>query len=415
MNYVKHLNLFGVDAKQIPCDAGEGAPTTSTVGAVGCLYMDKLTSDIYKCISASDDMYIWELFGNGSGSGITSWNDLADKPDIPTDDHINELIDAALEGVEGGGTTITDKIDPKLLPEGGFGYTENATGLLISKNLENFDVMQDSIYTSADEFEIELVVGNAYTVVWDGTSYDVECNVDEDTGMTYIGNTNYLTMQTGGEIPFCILESEEGFIFVATESTASSHMIEVYGNGEIVHKIYPKYLPDGVGYEENDITTLVDKTVDVDSDELYTQISEDLKFVDGETYAVTFNGTEYTCVAWTNDSNVVLVGNGDIYGGEGMGDDVPFSCDSYDEGGCYLNVTATGTYSIKIDGLRHVVHKIDSKYLDIKPLEFYGGVSEHYDGSSAVLVRIPQIHISDEDLVAGESDLESGAVYLVYE
>lgn len=47
MNYVESFNLLGIDAKQIPCIKGEGAPTTSTEGAVGCFYMDTLTGDIY--------------------------------------------------------------------------------------------------------------------------------------------------------------------------------------------------------------------------------------------------------------------------------------------------------------------------------------------------------------------------------
>ena len=34
--------------------------------------------------------------------GVSSWNDLTDKPDIPTDDHINALIDAKLGVIENG-------------------------------------------------------------------------------------------------------------------------------------------------------------------------------------------------------------------------------------------------------------------------------------------------------------------------
>ena len=59
LNYVDHLDLFGVPAKQIPCDTGEGAPTTATVGAVGCFYMDTLTGDVYKCVSVNGGEYGW--------------------------------------------------------------------------------------------------------------------------------------------------------------------------------------------------------------------------------------------------------------------------------------------------------------------------------------------------------------------
>ena len=60
MNYVEHFNLFGVPAKEIPCITGEGAPTTSTEGVPGCLYMDNLTGVLYKCIMVSAGMFVWE-------------------------------------------------------------------------------------------------------------------------------------------------------------------------------------------------------------------------------------------------------------------------------------------------------------------------------------------------------------------
>lgn len=59
MNYVEHLNLFGVDAKEIPCITGEGAPTTATEGAVGCFYMDTLTGEVYKCTAVDGGVYTW--------------------------------------------------------------------------------------------------------------------------------------------------------------------------------------------------------------------------------------------------------------------------------------------------------------------------------------------------------------------
>lgn len=61
MNYVKSLNMFGIEAKEIPCIRGEGTPTTETEGAVGCLYMDTLTGMMYKCVAASNEVgYTWE-------------------------------------------------------------------------------------------------------------------------------------------------------------------------------------------------------------------------------------------------------------------------------------------------------------------------------------------------------------------
>jgi len=59
MNHVEAFDLYGVEAKQIPTITGEGAPTTATEGAVGCLYMDTTNGDLYKCTAATDGAFTW--------------------------------------------------------------------------------------------------------------------------------------------------------------------------------------------------------------------------------------------------------------------------------------------------------------------------------------------------------------------
>ena len=72
MNYVESFNLLGLEAKQIPCIKGEGAPTTATEGAVGCFYMDTTTSTLYKCTAVLDGVYTWETFEGQKGEpGVT--------------------------------------------------------------------------------------------------------------------------------------------------------------------------------------------------------------------------------------------------------------------------------------------------------------------------------------------------------
>lgn len=60
MNYVDSFDLFGVKARQKACIPGEGAPTPATKSAVGDLYMDTLTGNIYKCVSVRDGVYAWQ-------------------------------------------------------------------------------------------------------------------------------------------------------------------------------------------------------------------------------------------------------------------------------------------------------------------------------------------------------------------
>ena len=71
MNYVQSFNLFGVDAKQIPCIPGSGAPTTATEAAIGCFYMDTSseTKDVYKCVNITDGVYTWELLSSHAKGG----------------------------------------------------------------------------------------------------------------------------------------------------------------------------------------------------------------------------------------------------------------------------------------------------------------------------------------------------------
>lgn len=76
MNYVEHLNLFGVAAKEISCIKGSGAPTTSTEGAVGLLYMDADNGDMYKCIAIANNTYTWENVNKQTTAKIYTFENL---------------------------------------------------------------------------------------------------------------------------------------------------------------------------------------------------------------------------------------------------------------------------------------------------------------------------------------------------
>ena len=267
-------------------------------------------------------------------------------------------------------------------------FDENNTAIR-EEVLEEVEICYYEAYANEDINLPKLIVGNTYTVICDDVEY--EC-VARDTGYDgyELGNLYLINDDLDTGEPFFIYYKayDEGVFTELYHKYSGTHTIKITSIFEDVKGIDTKYLPDGVGYEEGENTTLVNITVDIHSEDLYKKISNDCLFVEGETYVVTLNGETYTCVAWIYDDGI-NIGNGNIYGGEGMGDDVPFSCDSYDNGSCYLNVESEGTYSIKIEGMKHMLHKIDSKYLDIKPLEFYGVASGYYDGSEHQEIYIP--------------------------
>ena len=91
MNFVKNHNQYGVEAKEIPCLVSHGEPTEETKGAVGCLYMDEDTGELYKCIAVSVGVYTWAAVEGGGGSGVI----------VDTDEIVDAVLDA-LPTWEGG-------------------------------------------------------------------------------------------------------------------------------------------------------------------------------------------------------------------------------------------------------------------------------------------------------------------------
>lgn len=109
-------------------------------------------------------------------------------------------------------------------------------------------------------------------------------------------------------------------------------------------------------------------------EDLYASIPVSVELEVGKEYVVVFNGVTYNCVSWYSDDNsVVMLGNGSIYGGEGQGEDVPFSIDSHDASDSYLNTVNEGVYTISISGelpsLQIVT--IDEKFIPSDIARFY--------------------------------------------
>ena len=93
VNYVSAFDLFGVKARQVTCDCANGAPTSSTPGKIGMLYMNIDNGDVYKCIS--------------SDNGTTAWSLL-----VASEDSIKNAVNNALTIAKEGGEFKGEKGDP---------------------------------------------------------------------------------------------------------------------------------------------------------------------------------------------------------------------------------------------------------------------------------------------------------------
>ena len=244
-----------------------------------------------------------------------------------------------------GPKEVIVSMDPKFLPEGGVGYTEEESVIFPSTTLTNFEEY-DSKYFIELYPEFELIEGREYRVIWDGVEYFYTCG--NDYGDRYLGSFD--------SDPFIIWDGR----YVETVNEDSEHTLEV-SIMPLVHKIDEKYLP--IFQDEKTLyldTLFEEQTFEMGDD--YVKISNALTFEEGKTYVVTFNGEQYSCIAWYHElSGGIAIGNGSFINMDGMGDDVPFTCLWYD-GECGLYTSKSGTYTIKIEG-ETLVNKIDPKYL----------------------------------------------------
>lgn len=214
--------------------------------------------------------------------------------------------------------------------------------------------------------------GQTYLVQFGDNIYScVAAKYDEDD-LIYLGNPVYGYIWDGLFEPD-IQSTGEPFIYVYSDEYESGYMASDSGsidNFSIttieseIHTLDPKFLPEGMGYIETIKDDIIPQTtLEINSD-LYVQLNTVYTFTAGKTYSVTFNGEQYECVAWYGEyDDCICIGNGDIYGGAGMGGDEPFSCDSYTDGSCYLNVKTPGEYIIKIQGAVKKAHKMDKDCL----------------------------------------------------
>lgn len=161
-------------------------------------------------------------------------------------------------------------IDPKFLPKGGFGYVSEPKTIDIEwiiKGEEDGD--RTSWYTYQT---ISLVPGNTYTVTTDSGTYSTTCKLVTEEGIQAyaLGNIGFVF---GDES----LMTDDSFVFMSSQSVGmtigmdfnkGSTFIISEGSGK-VHKIDPKFLPDGgVGYEERNSITVSQEWISMPFEEL---------------------------------------------------------------------------------------------------------------------------------------------------
>ena len=229
-------------------------------------------------------------------------NVTASQVGAPTVAQMNDAIAAASLG--GGGGTGGG---------GGAGSWEDlGEGISMGTILE--ETTLTSVTTNLTE-ELGLIVGNTYTVKWNGTDYTPTAT--DASAMANAEGSILLGMSSG--YPFTILVKPGSGTMITVDRGSTPVTVSVTGVGHIAIPIPGRYLPKGTPWIEESgmVEILPEYTINSEAD--MAGIPR-LGLVAGNTYTVKLQGMEFTCVAWAETvEGLAVVGLGDIYtfsGGE---------------------------------------------------------------------------------------------------
>ena len=297
---------------------------------------------------------------------------------------------------------------------------------------------ETTIEVTSDELpittEIELIEGNTYTVNWNGVEYTCIAQKWEVEGATagiVVGDLSVATTgeSTTGE-PFLIADLSAEFaaqvggiptLFAVFDESTSVTLSIV---SEVVNRINPKYLPEGVPYVEYGLVDVIPETTITLTNGVATYDKIDL--VAGSTCVVNWNGTVYNCVAQEfiapmEDGSIVnlgvAVGNiGAMIDGIDTGE--PFAIASLNETGESLIGAPTaiqifdGSESVSIQlslsSKVEIVHKLDNKFIDAEwmavthkmfdDITWDGDITDR-ESIDGVFYKVSDNYISAEDFV----------------
>ena len=249
--------------------------------------------------------------------------------------------------------TITEYIHPNTHPVSMItGLVPVATGgafeNLWKKPFFDLPRMEETelAFTKMDDFESyvsdtlpgtwENIKGEPYKITWDGVEYTCTCKDASDQNELNISNWMYfgnLTLLFGAGLgedtnePFLIgfnadykYPEDIAKASICTSDSSATHKVSIIPVNSI-HKLDAKYLPDGLATEEyvqkaiagievsgggtavSQTDILPEQTLafalNGDGTYIWQVEGELVSVVEGETYIVCWDGTEYTCIATT--------------------------------------------------------------------------------------------------------------------
>ena len=139
----------------------------------------------------------------------------------------------------GGGGSVPEPLTYDYMPEG-YPKKSMQTTTLMEEQEVAFE-LDSGTYFGKPANAFDIVEGQTYTVVWDGTEY--ECVCVEFNLLLWIGNLSILGQGADTGEPF-IYDTE--FHAFTTNDTSASHTISVKTTAETVTPMAAEFLPSAV-------------------------------------------------------------------------------------------------------------------------------------------------------------------------
>lgn len=252
-------------------------------------------------------------------------------------------------------------------------FTSDADGFHTVKIYLNSDDNWDNIGILPNTSGLNLVGGNTYTIIFDGTEYSCVA-LSSNKNMTIIGNTFVLSGKDNG-VPFIIVEdliNNEFMLKMMTNPTKIKYDVKIIGQAEIIKKINKKFLPlpdwnecdsssssyisNRPFYEAKSGTVLFDRTVNCNiyvDEGLYAAIVDEI-YISTNSYKIEFDGFRYIIAGQMMDDQLCL---------NYQDDNVFFQCiNGYIENSTMI-ISTQGNHTLKINTAEDIVKTIDFKYL----------------------------------------------------
>lgn len=187
------------------------------------------------------------LFVTAEGGETGSLYQLAEYSE--TENKIRFSNDAnAIEFCAGAVAPAVSNVVPKPLtydymPEG---YPKKAMGTVtVMGEQELAFTVSDGVYTAPIPNALEIVVGQTYTVNWDGTEYECVCSTVQSS--LALGNLSIMGEGADTGEPFIYANTPHmGSAFI-TLDTSASHTISVKTTEEVITPMAEEFLPTGAG------------------------------------------------------------------------------------------------------------------------------------------------------------------------